>query len=137
MSIIREVWLRMTPSGGILIIVHACNECCKNEICFCTFQILSLENLALIEPGATIWDAPKEYQDTRMSRFAVASVTYLLFGFFQWFVNVFIVERCIIDHFRNFMDLCSISNVSHFAVKCCMSIYTQVQSICDTSYDPQ
>ncbi len=57
-------------------------------------------------------NVPQEFQSSRMSRFAVAATLYLLIGFVQWFVNVFIVERCIVDHFRSFMDLCSLSNIS-------------------------
>lgn len=51
-----------------------------------------------------------------MTRFAIAATLYLLIGFVQWTLNVLIIERIFVDHFRNFMDLCSISNISVLAL---------------------
>lgn len=45
--------------------------------------MLNFENLALIEPDATMSIAPPEYQDTKMSRFAVAAALYLAIGLVQ------------------------------------------------------
>lgn len=50
-------------------------------------------------------------QYTNLTRFALAASVYLVIGFAQWTINVIIVERLVVDHFRNFMDLCSMANV--------------------------
>lgn len=59
---------------------------------------------------------PVEYQWTRLSRFAVAAVLYLLIGVVQWGVVSFGVETLIYKPFHNFIDLCSISNISVLAL---------------------
>jgi meckelin len=53
---------------------------------------------------------------TSLTRFALAALVYLVVGFGQWFLNIIIVERILVDHFRNFMDLCSMSNISVLAL---------------------
>lgn len=52
---------------------------------------------------------------TRTSRFAVDLFVYLFVAMIQWLVNVIIVEK-IVDPFRNFMDLCSVANISVLAL---------------------
>ncbi len=47
-----------------------------------------------------------------MTRFAIASGLYLFVAFAQWLINVTIIERAIADHFHNFIDLCSVANIS-------------------------
>ncbi|EPB67741.1 hypothetical protein ANCCEY_13168 [Ancylostoma ceylanicum] len=49
---------------------------------------------------------------TIMTRFAVVVFFYLVIGFLQWIVQVVVVERMILDPFHNFIDLCSIANIS-------------------------
>jgi meckelin len=50
-----------------------------------------------------------------MSRFAVDFSFYVLIALAQWLVQVFLVEK-IADPFRNFMDLCSMANISVLAM---------------------
>lgn len=50
-----------------------------------------------------------------MSRFAVDLVAYMIFGMAQWIAQVLIIER-VVDPFRNFMDLCSVANISIVAL---------------------
>lgn len=50
-----------------------------------------------------------------MSRFAVDLVAYIIFGMAQWIIQVVVIER-IVDPFRNFMDLCSVANISVVAL---------------------
>ncbi|ETN85262.1 hypothetical protein NECAME_06488, partial [Necator americanus] len=51
-----------------------------------------------------------------MTRFAVVVSCYLFVGFLQWVVQVVVVERMILDPFHNFIDLCSIANISFCSV---------------------
>jgi hypothetical protein len=55
-----------------------------------------------------------EYAESRMSRFAIDITIYLAIALAQWVVTVIIVEK-IADPFRNFMDLCSVANISVLA----------------------
>uniref|UniRef100_A0A915L2R5 Odorant receptor n=1 Tax=Romanomermis culicivorax TaxID=13658 RepID=A0A915L2R5_ROMCU len=75
-------------------------------------QVSCLEALTILEPGTTFWRPPVEFRDSRISRFAVTTFLYFLVAFSQWFLNVLIVESALVDHFRNFVDLCSVSNIS-------------------------
>lgn len=50
-----------------------------------------------------------------MSRFAINISFYLLIGFIQWAAQIIFFEK-VIDPFHNFMDLCSISNISVLAM---------------------
>lgn len=59
-------------------------------------------------------DEPPEFAETRMSRFAVDLTCYLAIGLTQWLIHVLIIEK-VTDPFRNFMDLCSMANVSVIA----------------------
>jgi hypothetical protein len=58
---------------------------------------------------------PVEFNETRMSRFAVDLSFYFALGIAQWLLQVILVER-LADPFRNFMDLCSVANISVLAM---------------------
>ena len=53
---------------------------------------------------------------TKLTRFAVGVTIYLLVALAQCLINVLIVERALADHFRSFMDLCSMCNISVMAL---------------------
>lgn len=46
-----------------------------------------------------------------MSRFVVDLTFYLIISLSQWLIQVLIVEK-FVDPFHNFMDLCSVANIS-------------------------
>lgn len=50
-----------------------------------------------------------------MSRFAIDISFYILVALAQWLIQVLIVER-VADPFHNFMDLCSMANISVLAM---------------------
>ena len=50
-----------------------------------------------------------------MSRFAINLSFYLIIGITQWIIQVIVIER-LADPFRNFMDLCSVANISVLAL---------------------
>lgn len=58
---------------------------------------------------------PEGYVETRMSRFAIDISFYLAIGFIQCIVQIIFIEKAN-DPFRNFMDLCSIANISVLAM---------------------
>jgi len=89
-------------------------------------EVLNLKSLALAMPGTSIRlricgtkkfpatrDSPlmETVQYTQLTRFALAGTVYFLVGFFQWVISVLIIERVVVDHFRSFMDLCSMANI--------------------------
>ncbi|CAB3403769.1 unnamed protein product [Caenorhabditis bovis] len=86
------------------------------------FQLLALiilheyfnfKNYAIIEPGFHRYNSdPLTSQTVLMSRLAVVLFYYLLIAAIQWILQVLIVERIIVDPFHNFIDLCSVSNIS-------------------------
>uniref|UniRef100_A0A915NW80 Meckelin n=4 Tax=Meloidogyne TaxID=189290 RepID=A0A915NW80_9BILA len=53
--------------------------------------------------------------ETKMSRFAINLSFYLIIGITQWIIQVIVIER-LADPFRNFMDLCSVANISVLAL---------------------
>ncbi|KAL3094260.1 hypothetical protein niasHS_004016 [Heterodera schachtii] len=75
-------------------------------------------NFAKLQPGVQFplaVDQPSEVVETRMSRFAVDFSFYVAIAMGQWLFQVLIVER-VADPFRNFMDLCSVANISVLAM---------------------
>lgn len=60
-------------------------------------------------------DQSPEIVETRMSRFAVDISFYFSLTIAQWLIQVIVVER-VTDPFRNFMDLCSVANISIMAM---------------------
>uniref|UniRef100_A0A183BTN8 Meckelin n=1 Tax=Globodera pallida TaxID=36090 RepID=A0A183BTN8_GLOPA len=72
-------------------------------------------NFAKLQPGSPKVGQPSEIVETRMSRFAVDIFFYFGIEMAQWLVQVVVVER-LVDPFRNFMDLCSVANISVLAM---------------------
>ncbi|KAL3115491.1 hypothetical protein niasHT_016615 [Heterodera trifolii] len=72
-------------------------------------------NFAKLQPGFGRVDQPSEVVETRMSRFAVDFSFYVAIAMCQWLFQMLIVER-VTDPFRNFMDLCSVANISVLAM---------------------
>uniref|UniRef100_A0A914I2N3 Meckelin n=1 Tax=Globodera rostochiensis TaxID=31243 RepID=A0A914I2N3_GLORO len=72
-------------------------------------------NFAKLQPGFARLGQPSEIVETRMSRFAVDISFYFGIEMAQWLVQLVVVER-LVDPFRNFMDLCSVANISVLAM---------------------
>ncbi|GMS84056.1 hypothetical protein PENTCL1PPCAC_6231 [Pristionchus entomophagus] len=75
-------------------------------------DFLHWKDLAIWQPGFEIDPISPSFASSRVSRLAVSLFFYFTIGFTQWLLNVFIVERIILDPFHNFIDLCSIANIS-------------------------
>ncbi|KAK5973221.1 MecKel-Gruber Syndrome (MKS) [Trichostrongylus colubriformis] len=69
---------------------------------------------SFVQPG--FGDGSPSSESTILTRFAVVIFFYVIVGFLQWAIQVAIVERMITDPFHNFIDLCSIANISVLAL---------------------
>lgn len=69
---------------------------------------------SVVQPG--FGDGSLSSESTKMTRFAVVIFFYIVVGLLQWTVEVAVVERMITDPFHNFIDLCSIANISVLAL---------------------
>ncbi|TKR68236.1 hypothetical protein L596_024244 [Steinernema carpocapsae] len=79
-------------------------------------QFLHFEEWAVVHPGFSLEVQPEQFVSSRFSRFAVNFLVFLVIGFVQWTFNVLIFERIVTDPFHNFIDLCSVANVSVLAL---------------------
>ncbi|CAD6198590.1 unnamed protein product [Caenorhabditis auriculariae] len=75
-------------------------------------EYFSLKNWAIVEPGFHRNLDDNFYDSTLLTRFAVVVFLYLSLAFIQWIIQVLLIERVILDPFHNFIDLCSVSNIS-------------------------
>ncbi|CAD5206257.1 unnamed protein product [Bursaphelenchus okinawaensis] len=76
-------------------------------------DLFRFSDWAIVQPGFGRGDPV--YAETRMTRFAVNLAAYIAISMTQWITNVLIIEK-IADPFRNFMDLCSVANISVLAL---------------------
>ena len=84
---------------------------CQMILILLILEYFDFKDYAIVQPGFARGDQPKEFAETRLSRFAVNLAFYLSIGLIQWLFHVLIVEK-FVDPFRNFMDLCSVANIS-------------------------
>uniref|UniRef100_A0A915LWZ3 Transmembrane protein n=1 Tax=Meloidogyne javanica TaxID=6303 RepID=A0A915LWZ3_MELJA len=102
----------------------------NQENSFVAYMIsaLALKGIALLHTMLTLilvktffidWERPHNQPigviETKMSRFAINLSFYLIIGITQWIIQVIVIER-LADPFRNFMDLCSVANISVLAL---------------------
>ncbi|XP_022100949.1 meckelin-like isoform X1 [Acanthaster planci] len=81
-------------------------------------EVIGMKNLTTMDPRSDVYVDPSTYlgDPSRVLRFAVASGLYLLLSLLQWIFFAFIYERFIADSMRNFVDLCSMANISVFVL---------------------
>ncbi|CAK5074482.1 unnamed protein product [Meloidogyne enterolobii] len=78
-------------------------------------EYLNFGEWAKVQPGFGRYNQPIGVIETKMSRFAINLSFYLIIGITQWIIQVIVIER-LADPFRNFMDLCSVANISVLAL---------------------
>ena len=83
-------------------------------------KVVGFEYLATTDPQSTTsvnltTDYVGEY--SRVLRFAILSIVFLAVEAVQWFFLAFIYERFVGDALGDFIDLCSMSNVSIFILE--------------------
>ncbi|XP_071959676.1 meckelin-like [Antedon mediterranea] len=90
------------------------------QICCVLFflKVVGLENLCTYDIYSSTTPDTTEYisEDSKVLRFAMATTLYLVIGSFQWIFFTFIYERFIENNLQNFVDLCSMANVSIFVL---------------------
>ncbi|UMM17334.1 hypothetical protein L5515_013939 [Caenorhabditis briggsae] len=76
-------------------------------------EYFQIKNYALVEPGFERNSADSATTlSILLSTLAITVSLYLFLAFIQVFLRVLIVERIVTDPFHNFVDLCSVSNIS-------------------------
>lgn len=77
-------------------------------------EVVGLKNLTTTDPRSSVNPASDEYigEYSDVLRFGTAAGLYLLIGICQWVFYSIIYERFVEDALRNFVDLCSMANVS-------------------------
>ncbi|XP_072013761.1 meckelin-like [Amphiura filiformis] len=81
-------------------------------------EVIGLKHLTTTDPRSDVSPSPDDYtgDQSRVLRFAVASGMYIIIGLVQWLFFTLIYERFVEDALQNFVDLCSMANVSVFVL---------------------
>ncbi|CAH1779425.1 unnamed protein product, partial [Owenia fusiformis] len=82
-------------------------------------NVIGFENFATRDPWSSITVSETAYvaSHSRICRFAIAVTVYLVIALVQWIFYTAIYERFIEDKVRQYVDLCSMSNVSVFIME--------------------
>ncbi|XP_062841802.1 meckelin isoform X2 [Trichomycterus rosablanca] len=94
-------------------------------------EVVGFSSLALRDPSSELQRPAEEYTPaySRILRYGVASSMWLCIGLIQIIFSVF-YERFVEDKIRQFVDLCSISNVSVLLLSCrCFGYYIHGRSV--------
>lgn len=77
---------------------------------------VGFENTATKDPNGQVVKSSGDYQapSDPMFRYAIAALVYLLVAFVQWLFFTLFYERFFEDKVRDFVDLCSMANISVF-----------------------
>ncbi|XP_041455503.1 meckelin-like [Lytechinus variegatus] len=81
-------------------------------------EVVGLKNLTTTDPQSSVNPTGDEYigEYSEILRFGMASGLYILVGVVQWLFYTLIYERFVEDALRNFVDLCSMANISVFVL---------------------
>eukprot|EP00057_Strongylocentrotus_purpuratus_P027643 XP_011682117.1 PREDICTED: meckelin [Strongylocentrotus purpuratus] len=81
-------------------------------------EVVGLKNLTTTDPQSSLNPTNDEYigEYSDILRFGMASGLYILLGDIQWLFYTLIYERFVEDVLRNFVDLCSMANISVFVL---------------------
>ena len=83
-------------------------------------KFVGFENLATTDPvSSTSVNYATDYvgEFSKVLRFAILSIVFLVIEALQWFFFAFIYERFVGDALGDFIDLCSMSNISIFILE--------------------
>lgn len=95
-------------------------------------EVVGFKNLALMDSSSSLSRNPSDYiaPYSRILRYAVATAIWLVIGIIQVFFFAAFYERFIEDKIRQFVDLCSMSNVSVFLLSHrCFGYYIHGRSV--------
>ncbi|XP_076112599.1 meckelin-like [Mytilus galloprovincialis] len=81
-------------------------------------NVVGFENVATKDPDGRIIKDTTSYraEDSTMFRYAIGASVYILVALCQWIFFTLIYERFVEDKVRQFVDLCSMSNISVFVM---------------------
>ncbi|CAF4828802.1 unnamed protein product [Rotaria sp. Silwood1] len=79
-------------------------------------KVINLENIATMEPGVNLFPSTSDYtpEYNGILRVGIAFSMWLATALVQYLVYVIFYQRFIEDSILNFIDLCSVSNISVF-----------------------
>ncbi|XP_075823066.1 meckelin isoform X3 [Microtus pennsylvanicus] len=95
-------------------------------------EVVGFKNLALMDSSSSLSRNPSDYVApySRILRYAVATAIWLVIGIIQVFFFGAFYERFVEDKIRQFVDLCSMSNVSVFLLSHrCFGYYIHGRSV--------
>ncbi|XP_005381854.1 PREDICTED: meckelin [Chinchilla lanigera] len=95
-------------------------------------EIVGFKNLALMDSSSSLSRSPSSYvpPHSRILRYAVSAALWLVIGVAQIMFFAGFYERFIEDKIRQFVDLCSVSNISVFLLSHkCFGYYIHGRSI--------
>ncbi|XP_049637892.1 meckelin [Suncus etruscus] len=95
-------------------------------------EVVGFKNLALMDPSSSLSRNPVSYiaPYSRILRYAVSAALWLTIGFIQIVFFAVFYERFIEDKIRQFVDLCSMSNISVFLLSHkCFGYYIHGRSV--------
>ncbi|XP_071524785.1 meckelin [Panulirus ornatus] len=82
-------------------------------------KVIGFENLATADPSASFFVHDKDYNPPQsfVCRFAISMSVYAIIAVIQWFFRVVFYERYVENKLQQFIDLCSIANISVFILE--------------------
>ncbi|XP_055968653.1 meckelin [Sorex fumeus] len=95
-------------------------------------EVVGFKNLALMDSSSSLSRSPASYvaPDSRILRYAVSTALWLTIGVLQIMFFAVFYERFIEDKIRQFVDLCSMSNISVFLLSHkCFGYYIHGRSV--------
>ncbi|XP_011916922.1 PREDICTED: meckelin isoform X1 [Cercocebus atys] len=96
------------------------------------FKVVGFKNLALMDSSSSLSRSPSSYVApySRILRYAVSAALWLAIGIIQIVFFAVFYERFIEDKIRQFVDLCSMSNISVFLLSHkCFGYYIHGRSV--------
>ncbi|XP_036292399.1 meckelin isoform X3 [Pipistrellus kuhlii] len=100
--------------------------------CAFALKVVGFKNLALMDSSSSLSRDPSSYiaPYSRILRYAVSSALWLVIGMIQIVFFAVFYERFIEDKIRQFVDLCSMSNISVFLLSHkCFGYYIHGRSV--------
>ncbi|XP_045416724.1 meckelin [Lemur catta] len=95
-------------------------------------EVVGFKNLALMDLSSSLSRSPRSYiaPDSRILRYAVSAALWLVIGIIQIVFFAVFYERFIEDKIRQFVDLCTMSNISVFLLSHrCFGYYIHGRSV--------
>ncbi|XP_036193598.1 meckelin isoform X2 [Myotis myotis] len=95
-------------------------------------EVVGFKNLALMDSSSSLSRDPSSYiaPYSRILRYAVSSALWLVIGMIQIVFSAVFYERFMEDKIRQFVDLCSMSNISVFLLSHkCFGYYIHGRSV--------